>query len=213
MTIAPEVLDALLAAGASAEMIVAAVKADAANDLARLQQKRTDDASRQRRSRANRAMSHDVTVTPRDTCDAPPPNDIYSNPPPLSPDASHPPRGRARQAGAFPKPDWADGQVWSDFLANRKTKRLPNTATAHRKLLADIERIADAAWPPGRLLSVATGKGWGAIYPSIKTLDDENRNGQRNQHDRSGGWAPRPGMEGVEPASLDDDDPRYSARH
>jgi hypothetical protein len=213
MTIAPEVLDALLAAGASAEMIVAAVKADAANDLARLQQKRTDDASRQRRSRTNRAMSQDVTVTPRDTCDAPPPNDIYSNPPPLSPDASHPPRGRARQAGAFPKPDWADGQVWSDFLANRKTKRLPNTATAHRKLLADIERIADAAWPPGRLLSVATGKGWGAIYPSIKTLDDENRNGQRNQHDRSGGWAPRPGMEGVEPASLDDDDPRYSARH
>ena len=202
----------LLAAGVTGDALVAAIADMEANALAPtfVEPGPSKAALRQRRYAERQKASASVI---NDVSDAPPPNDIYSNPPPLSPDASHPPRGRARQAGAFPKPDWADGQVWSDFLANRKTKRLPNTATAHRKLLADIERIADAAWPPGRLLSVATGKGWGAIYPSIKTLDDENRNGQRNQHDRSGGWAPRPGMEGVEPASLDDDDPRYSARH
>lgn len=33
---------------------------------------------------------------------------------------------------------------------------------------------------------------------------DQRRNGQRPHHDRSG-WASRPGMEGVEPASLDDE--------
>ncbi len=202
----------LLAAGVTGDALVAAIADMEANAPAPtfVETGPSKAALRQRRYAERQKASASVIT---DVSDAPPPNDIYSNPPPLSPDASHPPRGRARQAAAFPKPDWADGQVWSDFLANRKTKRLPNTATAHRKLLADIERIADAAWPPGRLLSVATGKGWGAIYPSIKTLDDENRNGQRNQHDRSGGWAPRPGMEGVEPASLDDDDPRYGARH
>ena len=210
----------LLAAGVTGDALVAAIAdleacAPSSTVDVSAARRRERDAAYQAEKRALRKTSsrRQTSADSADDADSPPPNDIYSNPPPLSPDASHPPRGRARQAGAFPKPDWADGQVWSDFLANRKTKRLPNTATAHRKLLADIERIADAAWPPGRLLSVATGKGWGAIYPSIKTLDDENRNGQRNQHDRSGGWAPRPGMEGVEPASLDDDDPRYSARH
>jgi hypothetical protein len=71
----PEVLDALLAAGATAEMIVAAVKADARHEEIRLQQKRDADAERQRRHR----MSRSVTVTPRD--ETGPPNEYISNPP------------------------------------------------------------------------------------------------------------------------------------
>lgn len=65
----------------------------------------------------------------------------------------------------FPKPDFCDDdQVWADFLKNRKRKRLPNTATAHKGLLDDINRIADDEWPPGRLLRHAAAKGWGGIY-------------------------------------------------
>lgn len=41
MAIKPEVLDALLAAGATAEMIVAAVKADASVDAAHVQARTT----------------------------------------------------------------------------------------------------------------------------------------------------------------------------
>lgn len=77
-------------------------------------------------------------------------------------------RPRSVRSDAFPRPDWADPSVWSDFLANRVKKRLTNTATAHRAFLADIDRITDRDWPPGRLLEVATAKGHGAIYPSIK---------------------------------------------
>lgn len=77
-------------------------------------------------------------------------------------------RAPARKADSFPRPDWADPAVWTDFLANRKSKRLPNTPTAHKGFLEDIARETEPGWPPGRLLEVATRKGHGAIYPSIK---------------------------------------------
>ena len=77
-----QILDALLASGASAEMIVAAVKAATAADDGRRTERRAKDAARQRRVRASRSAKaesrvHDVTPpVPADT----PPNEI-SNPP------------------------------------------------------------------------------------------------------------------------------------
>jgi len=82
---------------------------------------------------------------------------------------------RAREAGPFPRPDWADPQHWSDLLANRKRKSLPNTATAHKKLIADIHRLTDADWPPGRLLEHAAAKGWAAIYNPKDDNDGRQR--------------------------------------
>ena len=60
---------------------------------------------------------------------------------------------------------------------------------------------------------VALGKAQreGAIDP-ISFIEGCFRNGKRHQHDGSGGWAPRPGMEGVEPASLDDEQFGFVAR-
>jgi hypothetical protein len=63
--IAQEVLDALLAHGATAEMIVAAVKADNAKTEQAIEDRRAKDRERQRRHR----LSRDVTVTPRDERD------------------------------------------------------------------------------------------------------------------------------------------------
>ena len=87
--IRPEVLDALLEAGASAEMIVAAVKAAALAEDAKRGERRAKDAARQRRVRGIRAASAEsraAPVTPRDGADSPP-NDINSNPsPPRSSD-------------------------------------------------------------------------------------------------------------------------------
>jgi len=94
--IGPEILDALLEAGASAEMIVAAVKAAAGTDAKRREERRARDAERQRRHRARRAKpraatpasgtpvtaSHaDFDVIPRDRRRTPP-NENISNPPP-----------------------------------------------------------------------------------------------------------------------------------
>lgn len=78
---------------------------------------------------------------------------------------------RAERADPFPRPEWADPQVWSDFLANRKAKRCPNTATAYARLLRDIERLASPEWPPARLLELATARGWAGIYEPREAND------------------------------------------
>ena len=79
MAIDPSILRAMQAAGATTDIIIAAVEADAAIDAQRLAEKRAKDAERQRKHRARNAPSRDVTVTNGDERD--PPNDIYSNPP------------------------------------------------------------------------------------------------------------------------------------
>ena len=66
--IPPEVLDALVAAGATPELIAAAVKADQALTRGRLDKRRARDADRQRRKH-NRdiAKSRHVTRTHADS--------------------------------------------------------------------------------------------------------------------------------------------------
>jgi hypothetical protein len=77
MSLSAAVIDALVAAGATAEQLAAAMKASLAEQETRLTEKRAKDAARQRKSRMSRA----VTVTPCDSQDEKlPPNDIYSNP-------------------------------------------------------------------------------------------------------------------------------------
>ena len=97
-----------------------------------------------------------------------------------------PSTARTRAADAFPQPDFADADVWADFLRNRKAKRLPNTATAYRKFIKDIEALADPQWPPGRLLEAIVARGWGAAYdPRPK----DYQNGNRNYQDAGGSAA------------------------
>lgn len=140
------------------------------------------------------------TVHPRMSCtpaqDAPPqevrpaggaPTPAADAPePPVTPKSSSKasPSSKTRPVAAdpFPKPEWADGQHWSDFLANRKRKRLPNTATAHAKMLTEVERFTDADWPPGRILQAAAERGWAGIYDPRERND---RNGNRTSNDRS----------------------------
>jgi hypothetical protein len=81
MSIDPAILRAMAEAGASVELILVAVEAAKALDDAKLVEKRAKDAARQRKSRTNRELSHPVTVTPRDTCDTPPPEEPQSLPP------------------------------------------------------------------------------------------------------------------------------------
>jgi hypothetical protein len=79
MSISPEVLDAMLAAGCTAEQIVAAVKADAAVGETRRATKRENNAERQRRFRQRNARNALRDVTERD---APPPDKERSPTPP-----------------------------------------------------------------------------------------------------------------------------------
>lgn len=86
---------------------------------------------------------------------------------------------------AFSKPDWADQQVWTDFLANRKRKKLANTVTAYRRFLSDIAKLSDDEWPPGRLLEEIVARGWAAAYdprPKDRRNDRQPENHQQRDH-------------------------------
>ncbi|PZU75569.1 MAG: hypothetical protein DI530_15050 [Sphingomonas sp.] len=183
-----DLLTRLIAAGTPAELVAEVAMLSARADAAAqaIEGRRAKDRARQDRRR--HAMSRDITldnVTTRDVTDEPPPSPSPFLPPDPQPTPApaHPHANptRARAAGSFVRPDWADEQIWADFLANRRKKGLTNTATAFRKFLADIDRLTDAAWPPGRLLEAITARGWGALYPSIKDDDDEQRSGRRPQ--------------------------------
>lgn len=172
MSLSPAIIDAMLAAGCTAEQLAAVVKADMADRESQTAAKRQKDAERQRKHRERNAVSRDVTVTDRDSVTEPalsrPPNENNSNPP----THTHPDNNtRARRGTDFPMLDCTDPATWADFLKNRKAKRLPNTASAHRKLETDLADIsARTGWPPGQVFAACVAKGWGAIYdPRDKT--------------------------------------------
>ena len=176
MSLTAAMIDAMVASGCTPEQIAAVVKADMAERELRLTNKRAGDAERQRRHRASR----NVTVTECDIEDAPslsrPPNENNSNPPTHThPDVTT----RARKADPFPRPDWCSEQIWNDLKANRKAKRLPNTASAHAKLLRDLEAMSDDDWPPGRLLEAIVARGWAAAYDPRENRNDRPPNFSR----------------------------------
>lgn len=167
--IRPEVLDALLAAGATAEMIVAAVKADAQQEEIRLQEKRVKDAERQRKSRSSRH----VTVTPRDRCDTP--NDIYSNPDILSPEddksSSTPKQKRTRIGSGTSLPD-----DWVPILTPAAQKIVDGWPPGW--LDTQVAAFRDHAADKGR-----KSKDWQAALRKWLTNADEwgrQKNGNRN---------------------------------
>lgn len=167
MSLSPAVLDALLAAGATAEMIVAAVKADLAGQEERIANKRAKDAERQRKSRSNRAghdVSRNVTVTECDVTETDPlslpPNEKISNPPTHTPENNTP----TRKGPIFVCPEGVDQSVWADFLKARKTKGCTNSATAYAKVLRDIAAVsATTGEPPGRVVEECAARGWASI--------------------------------------------------
>lgn len=183
-----DLLARLLSAGTPPELV-----AEVAMELARaeaakeaIEQRRLNDRTRQAERRArNNVTSRDTA----DVTDAPlslSPNENNSNPHTHTPENITP---RARKTD-FPKPDWADGQVWADFLTNRKAKRLQNTATAHAKFLNDTAKLsAETGWPPGECLRACVAKGWGAIFDPRDKHDGRSGQNFGSNSDRRDGVA------------------------
>ncbi|MEQ1405656.1 hypothetical protein ABK249_11995 [Neorhizobium sp. Rsf11] len=137
MTISAEVLDAMLAAGCTAEQIVAAVKADAAAVEARREAKRAGNAERQRRFRRNKSNALQG-VTGRDSCDTPSsPEGSSPTPPSPKPLQSIPPS--PPKGGSSP----ADfDRFWETYPHKIGKPRAIKAFAAARKR-ADLETILD----------------------------------------------------------------------
>lgn len=170
VSVKPEVLDALVAAGASAEMIVAAIKADAAGEVAKKAARREKDAERQRR---HREKSRDVTdghdlsrVTERESAlpslrqefPPAPPSETQSITPPSPPKGAHgstlsKPNGFARFWEAYPNKVGKRAAESSFDKALRRAEGENPSAT----ILAGLERAkVSRKWDEGFIPNPAT---------------------------------------------------------
>ncbi len=168
----------LIEAGTPADLIeeVAMMIAEKRAADRAVEDARAKARERQARKR-ERDQSRDVTECHVTECDgeatplSAPPNDIYSNPPHLSPNS------QTGARDAFPCPEWCEPAVWADLKRNRKAKRLANTATAHSQFLRDIAKLATDEWPPGEVVRDIAARGWGGAYdPRNATNDRKPRN-------------------------------------
>lgn len=166
-----DLMESMAKAGAPMEAILLAVRALEAKDAV-IEARRAGDRERKRRQRGTvtgQSRDEDGTVTD------PTPFPASPNENNLTP-STHTPVKRNTTREAWPCPEGVEPRHWADFLANRKRKKLTNSQTAHEGVLADLASLADAHWPPGRLVQHAAAKGWGSInYPT-----DGPQNGSRN---------------------------------
>ena len=145
---------------ADAEVLAALSRVGSAQDAGRASAR-----ARTGKSELKNTENNDLGVTDVPTDDGTPvgTNHNHNHKEDKEEEAKASPSQRANVLRDFPKPDWADAQVWSDFLRNRKTKKATNTPTAYRQFISSIEQFASDEWPPGRLLAHAAARGWAII--------------------------------------------------
>lgn len=176
MSLSPAVLDAMLAAGCTAEQIVAVVKADLEARESQMAEKRQKDAERQRKHRERNAESRDVTVTECDSVTDPlsrPPNENNSNPPTHTPEKQTP----ARKGHRLPV-DWQPAPLTGDVA--EAVAAWPDGAIARE--LARFRDWARAATGPN-----ARKSDWQAAWRNwLRRKIDEgtNQNGRNSQPPR-----------------------------
>lgn len=185
MSLSPAVLDAMLAAGCTADQIVAAVKASLGEQEAKDADRRAKDAERQRKHRARHAVSRDVTVTDRDSFTEAPlslsPNENNSNPHTHTPGDITP----ARKGPKFPCPEGVDPDDWDGLLESRKGQRAPMTDRAYVKICSKLKTLEREGWPPGPLVATAVERGWRTVFKPTEHI------GTRNDRPASNDQAPR----------------------
>jgi hypothetical protein len=166
--VSPETIDAMLAAGVTAEVLAAAWKAEIAQQEQTAQERRARDAERQRRHRESR----DVTVT----------NAVSTDPSPNERDILTPTReGKTEPKGssksliveekrkavasclriAFPAPVGVTDEQWSAF---RKQRKKALNDRSYVLLCNKLTELADAGWPPGEMIDLAIERGWETVF-------------------------------------------------
>ena len=133
-------------------------------EVARAMECKPDPTNAQRQARhrvKKKAASNGVTVTPVTPPDCSPKDTQTPSFPPVE-------VSEAEASSPQPRP-WAlpigvSLQIWTDFLGNRKRKRLGNTPTAWKAFQDDLARVASQTGiPPPELIEHAAAKGWGSI--------------------------------------------------
>lgn len=113
---------------------------------------------------------------------------------------------RPRKTDPFLCPEGVETGHWSDFLANRKAKRLPNTGTAYAGQMRKLAELTDDEWPPGRIVQFCVEKGWGSINDP---RESEHRNGRRQPQSSGPGISERAASRVLDEFRAATADPMY----
>lgn len=81
----------------------------------------------------------------------------------------------------FPCPDGVDSIDWDGLKANRKGKA-PNTAAAHRGIVAKLDRWKRDGWPPGPIVANAAERGWRTVFETDAMKEKANGRTGTNGH-------------------------------
>lgn len=189
-----DLIRSMAAAGAPVDAIVMAVEALEARDNA-IAEQRAKAAERKRRQR-ERERDEGVTVTgqSQDADGTAPlsPSPLLSPHTPLTTPHPHTPENittRARKADDFPCPDGVDLTDWQALKANRKAKRAPLTAGAHRAIIRKLDGWARSGWPPGPIVANAAERGWTTVFETDEMKaprNGTNRTASPRTDNRSG---------------------------
>lgn len=143
-------------------------------EIALANEKRADPTAAERKRR-QRTKDKSQRVVTRDS----PPNDK---------DILTPQVQVSEPSGSSPEPrPWAlplgvSLQVWTDFRANRKRKRLGETPTAWKAFNDDLRRVSlQTGIPPPKLIEMCAAKGWGGIYDPRNDDGRQTNSMGRNQ--------------------------------
>lgn len=147
MSLTAAMIDALVASGATAEMLAAVMKASLAEQDDKLAQKRANDAKRQRAHRERNAVSRDVTVTGCDKRDDTPPP---LSSPPLSPQTPNNPPPIIPPTPVILRGADAFDQFWSAYprRTGKEAARKAWAVVAKRgvtpdRIMAGLHRFAE----------------------------------------------------------------------
>lgn len=141
-------------------------------EFARIAERKKDPTNAERQAR-HRDSKRNGKVTRYSNGVTPPIEEIIPPSSHISPSGENENVTARAKPNPFPRPDWAEVQVWADWLDIRKSKKCRNTATAHAGFLADVAEHTDENWPPGALLRHAVRKSWASIHKP-----DEKQNGR-----------------------------------
>jgi hypothetical protein len=175
---AAQLVAQLAAAGTPPELLAAVAQELFAGEIERkvLADRRKNERDRKAKSRV--VTGQNVTV-----------RDRRGQPPKVSPKnniqtPSSPPVEASEAKASSPQPrPWTlpagvSLQIWTDFLGNRKRKRLGTSDTAWTHFLGDLKRVSSQTGiPPPQLIEQCTAKGWGAIY------DPRDKRNERSDRD------------------------------
>ena len=163
------VLRAMAAAGATVEIIIAAVEADALKDVERREAKRAGNAERQRKFKARR-RGNGSNALPAVT---PPIEEII---PPVSSNDETTPQSKLK---ADAKPADVEPEVWTGFVAQRRASRAAVTTTA----IDGIRREATkAGWTLNDALAEIAARGWRGFKAEWVADKPPDRGGGANDY-------------------------------